>query len=302
MLREPVREIHFHAPGLRRYETSEYQPDETTRFVAISVTGTACALACDHCRMKVLQGMLPLPRRDGGLFDLCAELAARGARGVLVSGGCDRHGRVPLRPHLADLKRVRRELGLVVRVHTGLLDEETAAGLAEVGVDGAMIDVIGADETIREVYHLDATVADYESALALLERYHIPAVPHIVLGLHYGRMLGEHTALEMVARHRLSLLVLVVLTPLYGTPMADVSPPSPEEIGAFFRHARARLPTVPIVLGCARPLGPVKAVIDRLAVDAGLDGIAYPAEGIVEYARGRGLVPRFHDSCCGVTW
>lgn len=163
MLREPVREIHFHAPGLRRYETSEYRPDETTRFVAISVTGTACALACDHCQMKVLQGMLPLPRREGGLFDLCAELAARGARGVLVSGGCDRHGRVPLRPHLADLKRVRRELGLVVRVHTGLLDEETAAGLAEVGVDGAMIDVIGADETIREVYHLDATVADYES-------------------------------------------------------------------------------------------------------------------------------------------
>lgn len=302
MLCQPTNVIHFHAPGLRQYETSEYRPEETARFVAISVTGSACALACDHCQMRVLQGMLPLPRREGGLFDLCAELAAQGVRGVLVSGGCDRHGRVPLQPHMADLLRVRRELGMVIRVHTGLLDAETAAGLGQVDVDGAMIDIIGADATIRQVYHLDATVADYERSLALLDRHQIPAVPHIILGLHYGRFLGEYAALEMVARHRLRLLVLVVLMPLYGTPMAGVNPPSAEEIGALFRYARSRLPNTPIMLGCARPLGPLKATIDRLAVDAGLNGIAYPAEGIVGYARARGLVPRFHDACCGVAW
>jgi len=197
---------------------------------------------------------------------------------------------------------VKEELGLVVRVHTGLVDEETASGLGEVGVDGAMMDVLGAEETIRQVYHLDAEVTDYERTLERLARHRVPLIPHILLGLHYGRLLGEYRALEMVAQFPLKLLVLIILMPLYGTPMAGVTPPSPEEVGSFFRHARARLPHTPIMLGCARPMGPIKEVYDRLAVDAGLDGIAYPAEGIVAYARAKGLVPRFHDACCGVFW
>lgn len=302
MLRQPVKEIHFHAPGLRRFETSEYGQQDAARFVSVSVTGSACALSCDHCNMKVLQGMIPLPMHQAGLYELCAEMHGAGARGVLISGGCDKGGRVPLRAHLHDLGRVRRELGMTVRVHTGLLDEETAAGLGEAGIDGAMIDIIGADATIRDVYHLESTVADYEAALALLERHRVPAVPHIILGLHYGRFLGEYAALEMVARHARSLLVLVILQPLYGTAMHEGPPPDPAAVGAFFRAARARLGDAPIMLGCARPLGPVKAEYDRHAVDAGLDGIAYPAEGIIAYAREQGRVPRFHDACCGVQW
>ena len=46
----------------------------------------------------------------------------------------------------------------------------------------------------------------------------------------------------------------------------------------------------------------MKREIDRLAVDAGLNGIAYPAEGIVAYAQQRGLEPSFVNACCGVTW
>jgi uncharacterized radical SAM superfamily protein len=201
-----------------------------------------------------------------------------------------------------DLKRIRCELGLTIRVHPGLPDEETAAALGEVDLDGAMLDVIGAAETIREVYHLEVGVEEYEAVLARLARHGVPLVPHIILGLHYGRLLGEWRALEMIARHRPKFLVLVILMPLYGTAMAGVTPPSAEEIGGFFDLARTALPDTPIMLGCARPIGPIKAEIDRRAVDAGLNGIAYPAEGIVAYAESRGLVPRFHDACCGVNW
>ena len=38
------------------------------------------------------------------------------------------------------------------------------------------------------------------------------------------------------------------------------------------------------------------------AIDHGLNGIAYPAEGSVAYARSRGLEPRFYDYCCSLTW
>jgi hypothetical protein len=236
------------------------------------------------------------------LFDAAADARARGARGILVSGGSDRRGRVPLLRHAPDLHRIREELGLLIRVHPGLPDEETAAALGLVGVDGAMLDVIGAEATIREIYHLDVGVEEYEAVLARLARHGVPLVPHIILGLDRGRMLGEWRALEMIARHTPKLVVLVVLMPLTGTPMSGVAPPPVEEIGAFFETARAALPATPIMLGCARPLGPAKAEIDRRAVEAGLDGIAFPAEGIVALARGHGRTPRFHDACCGVNW
>jgi len=293
-------EIHFYAPGLKRYRTSEWTGQEPGRFVSVSVTGAECALQCDHCRSKVLEGMRSL--EGATLYDLAVEVKQRGARGILVSGGSDRRGRVPLLRHVPDLKRIREELGLLIRLHPGLPDEETAAALGEVGVDGAMLDIIGAQETIREVYHLDVPVEEYAAVLQRLAAHDVPLVPHIILGLHRGRMLGEWEALAMVARHRPKLLVLVVLMPLTGTAMQGVTPPSVEEIGAFFETARSAMPDTPITLGCARPLGPMKAQIDRRAVDAGLDGIAYPAEGIVAYAEARGLTPHFHDACCGVDW
>lgn len=294
--------IIFHAPGLKRYQSSEYAAHAATEFIPISLTGTDCALNCDHCQTALLKGMTSLPQDSGSLFDLCARLAQRGARGVLISGGSDRQGRVPLQKHLPDLARIRRELGLALRVHPGLPDEETCAALAPIGIDGAMIDIIGHADTIRAVCHLDATPDDYDAALARLARHGIPTVPHIILGLHYGRMLGEMHALEMVARHPPKVLVIVILMPLIGTPMASVPPLPLNEIGAFFETARKTLPSAPIMLGCARPLGPTKPAIDRLAIDAGFNGIAYPSDGVVAYARAKNLEPSFINACCGVTW
>lgn len=294
--------IIFHAPGLKRYQTSEYTTHDATAFIPISLTGTACALNCDHCQAMMLKGMADLARFNGSLYDLCTNLAARGARGVLISGGSDRQGRVPLLKQIPDLIRVRRELGLVIRVHPGLPDEETCAALTQVDVDGVMVDIIGHEDTIRDVYHLDAIPEDYEALLARLERYSLPTVPHIILGLHYGRMLGEWRALEMIARHPPKLLVLVILTPLTETRMAFAQPPPLDEIGRFFQTARQALPTMPIMLGCARPHGPMKEKIDRLAIDAGFNGIAYPADGTVAYACEQRLEPRFINACCGVTW
>lgn len=293
--------ITFHAPGLRRYKTDEFATQNAIEFVSVSVTGTACALSCEHCKTNVLHGMVDLRQHDS-LFDLCADLASKGARGVLISGGSDKQGRVPLLPHIEDMKRVRNELGLVMRVHTGVPDEKTCAALGEVGIDGAMIDVIGHRDTMREVYHLDADPEDYENSLAWLEKYKVPTIPHIILGLHFGKMLGEDHALEMILRHPPKMLVLVVLMSLTGTPMMGVTPPPLEEIGAFFEKSRKALPSTPVMLGCARPMGNLKAEIDRLAVNAGLNGIAYPANGIVEYARQNGLRPQFINACCGVSW
>ncbi len=293
--------IEFYAPGLKRWQSSEWVPKRANRFLPVSVTGTACALQCDHCQTKVLEGMISLDK-ERDLFATAARLRAQGTDGVLVSGGSSRHGGVPLLPHVGAMRRVREELGMRVVVHSGVVSPKLAAGLASAGVDGVMLDIIGAEETIRQVYHLDLTPADFERSLAVRSDQGLRIIPHIVLGLHYGRFLGEWAALEMIARHPVSTLILVVLTPLVGTPMGHLPPPPVQDVTDFFATARARMPDTRVNLGCGRPMGEMKIALDRAAIDHGLNGIAYPAEGMVAYARERGLEPAFHEYCCSLTW
>jgi len=291
----------FFAPGLKRWQTAEWTPKRMHRFLSISVTGTACALDCDHCGTKVLEGMITVSK-ERGLFDIAKHLADQGTEGVLVSGGSMRTGEVPLAPHFDDMRRIRDELGMKVIVHSGVVGPDLAAGLADAEVDGVMLDVIGTDDTIRDVYHLDLTVDDFERSLDLLTARGLRIIPHIVLGLHYGRFRGEWNALQMISRHPVDTLILVVLTPLVGTPMADLPPPPAEQVEDFFGHARATLPAVHLNLGCGRPMGAMKIALDKAAVDQGLNGIAYPADGIIEYARESGLDPEFYEACCSMTW
>lgn len=293
-------EIHFHAPGFKRYETDELVQTDRRAFVALSVTGAACGLRCDHCDGEMLRWMQPT---DGAaLYDCCERLAAAGTHGVLISGGSDARGRVPLAALAVDLARIRERLGLRVLVHTGLVDERTAEALAAARVDGALIDVIGDDETIRRVYHLDRSVADYERSLDLLDAHGVPSLPHVVMGLHYGELRGEETALRIVAEHDVAGLVLVALMPLLGTAMQRVAPPATGELIRCMQRARELLPERPLLLGCARPGGEVKEALDRAAIDLRFAAIAFPAEGAVALATSAGRAPRFHETCCGVPW
>ncbi len=291
----------FYAPGLKRWQTPEWAPGNPRRFLPVSVTGSACALSCDHCQAKVLDGMISV-RAGEDLFTLAQRLREQGSEGLLVSGGSTRTGAVPLLPHLRHIPRIREELGMKVIAHSGVVTPALAAGLAGAGVDGVMLDIIGADETLHEVYHLDLTVADMDRSLRLLTAQGLRVIPHIVLGLHYGRFLGEHRALEMVASYPVSTLILVVLVPLVGTPMAHLTPPPVDQVTGFFGTARLAAPATTINLGCARPLGKVKAELDQAAIDLGLNGIAYPADGAIAYARSRGLQPRLYEYCCSLTW
>ena len=299
-LRSFGRTIHFHAPGLKRYATEEFSQKSPDRFTAVSLTGARCSLNCEHCKGSVLEGMRPLA--DGkDLFALAQDLAARGNRAMLVSGGMNPDGRVPHAEHLEEMARIKKELGQKLILHTGLVDEATARAMKEAGVDGAFIDVIGSDETIRDVYHLKRkSVADFESSLAALVGAGLEVVPHIVIGLHYGKMLGEWNALEIIRRYEVSALILVILMPILSTPMGKAVPPDPAAVGEFFGEARLALPTTPVYLGCARPGGRHKQETDRLAVDRGLNGVAFPAEGVIAHARRRGLEPVLHESCCSI--
>jgi len=282
-------------PGGKRYETERYR-NTPHRFASLSVTGHDCDLMCDHCRGRLLLGMRPATTPES-LLEKGQALIAQGCEGVLISGGAGIDGAVPLEPHLTAIAQLK-SWGLRVIVHTGLLDRATAEGLKSAGIDQVLFDVIGDAVTIRDVLHMDRTPDDYARALATLRELEIPVAPHIVAGLHFGQLRGELRALDIVRQAGADVLVIVVLRPLRHTPMADVAPVTPEAVGRLVAVARLLNPDVPLTLGCARPSGPAKVEMERRAVLAGVNGLAYPDPRTVRLAEELGLRVSFVERCC----
>ncbi len=291
--------IAFHMPGMRHYETEFYSGTDPYRFPSVSVSGTHCSLDCEHCKGQLLEGMIPAitPKR---LWEVCLEVNKRGGKGVLVSGGSTPRGNTPLARYVPVIKRVKKELGLDVVVHTGIVYPEVARGLGEAQIDGAMIDVIGDSESLRSVYHLDLTPDVFDESMSLLEENGVPIVPHIVVGLHYGEIRGEKNAIRMIARHKSESVVVVAFMPLEGTPMQTVTPAQPMDIARVLLACRLGMSDRAIILGCARPQGKHRVTTDKLAIDAGVSGIAFPTEEAYDYAVQRGLRIVLSDECCSL--
>lgn len=294
--------IFFYAPTIKHYESEEFkQSCSKCYFMPVSITGANCELNCAHCGCKILKAMQPTTTPKS-LFEYAKEIAKRGAKGMLISGGSTRKGVVPIKPFLKTLSRIKEKFGFKIVAHLGILDEETVQEIKDSGgIDAAMMDIVGCNDTLGEVYHLrDVTTNEFENSLKLLCEYGIKTIPHIVIGLHYGKIIGEYNALKIISRYPVVSVVLVGLLPQLGTKMADVTPPSPDEMGEVFKEARCMFPKIPVLLGCQRPLGEHKLKTEILALKAGLNGIAYPADGIVSLAKKMGLVPQFSQMCCSL--
>lgn len=285
------RRIGFYLPGMFAVGATR------GRYPALSLTGQACALTCEHCRGMLLRTMLPATDPDT-LVEQCRALEAAGNVGVLISGGCDPDGRLPWEAFAPALATVKATTGLLVSVHCGFLDRRDALALKAAGVDQALIDIIGSDDTYRLVYHVEGGGARLEKALAALGEAGLPVVPHIVCGLHYGELRGEARALDMVAELDPDLVVVLSLMNLPGTPMAATPPPSPDDVADVLVAARLRLPRAAMSLGCARPRGQTR--LELLALAAGVNRMALPADETRERAAALGLAIAYHRTCCSV--
>jgi hypothetical protein len=292
--------INFYTPTFKSYSSSELGSCGKSAWPAVSITGGDCRLQCDHCRAKVLEAMIPA-RSPEELWRVVNHQIEAGAQGMLLTGGSNGRDEVEYGPFYPTVRRIKDAFAeFRIAIHAALVDRDAARRMEESGIDVAMLDIIGAQDTVRQVYHLKRPVADFESSLASLTETSLKVVPHIVLGLHYGSLLGEWNALDIVRRHPPAALVLVVIMPFYARPHRPFAIPSSQEVGRFFMDARQALPDIPLLLGCARPAGQVKQQIDAYAVLAGLNGIAHPADGAVELAARLGRDVRVTPACCSI--
>lgn len=290
------KKIRFYAPSFAYYRT-RYFRSSPIAFPSISVTGSFCALGCKHCDRRVLDTMIPALAPEE-LIDVCVDLKKRGSVGCLISGGCLPDGSVPLNRFVDAIAQIKQNLGLTVVVHTGVINLSTAERLRKAGVDAALIDVIGSDETIGEIYQLNVKVDDYRRSLEALHKSGIPTVPHVLVGLHYGKLKGEFRALKIISEHSPSAVIIIALMPIHGTPMENVNPPKPEDVAKVLITARHMMPKIPIALGCMRPKGEHRIRTDRLAVEAGVNAIAFPTKEAINLAESMGLEITFSSLCC----
>lgn len=295
-----TRPIRFSTPTFKEFSSTEMQGCSKNSFPAFSITAGGCALMCDHCEAKILEPMIPATSPDMLDRKVRDLIQLQDLKGFLLSGGSNRRNEVQYERFLPTVEKLKRDYpNLKIALHSALMDETRAKRMEAAGVDTAMMDVIGAQETIRDVYHLDRPVEDFESTLAALCSTTMEVVPHIVIGLHYGRIIGETDALDIVARHRVHALVLVVVMPFYAKAGTFMTPET-ADVGRIFFEARRRLPDKQVLLGCARPPGMHKRVTDSYAVMAGLDGIAFPADGIAKVASAIGRPHHQEHACCSI--
>jgi lipoyl synthase len=290
------KEIRFYAPSFTYYKT-KYYCSSPNSFPTISVTGTSCALNCKHCGGKVLQTMHPA-LSSTELFNLCVKLKQDGAQGCLISGGCLPDGSVPLDEFMDAFKRIKRELGLTVFVHTGIVNFETTRSLKASGVDAALIDVIGSTETIRKSLNLNVSPENYFASLQALDKSGLNFVPHVIVGLNEGRLDGELNALKMISQVNPSAIVIIAFMPIPGTAMSKTPPPKPIVIAKVAAVARLMFPATPLVLGCMRPKGATRSETDVLALKAGVNAVAFPSEEAIKYAQRKGELISFSSYCC----
>lgn len=285
------KKITFYHPGMFKYN------GKWGSYPAISITGKHCELQCDHCNSKILESMI-FATTPEELIEKCIRLEKLGNAGCLISGGSQKDGTIPWYNFISAIKTVKETTNLFISIHSGIIDYQMAKKMKDAGVDQALIDVIGDEETFKKIYHVNFGINKIEESLEALKNAGLSIIPHIVVGLDYGKIKGEYHAIDLIKRYNPEVLVIVSLKPLSGTPMRDILPPNPKEIAKIIATARIEMTDVPISLGCARERA--NSLIDVLAVECGVNRIAIPSEEAIKKAQEYDLDIIWKKTCCSV--
>ncbi len=256
------------------------------RTAAISATGASCQLNCSHCGGHYLKSMYSLDAAISG-FD------KRGVLSCLVSGGCDKYGRVNLESCWEKVYALKDRYR--INIHTGMPKDEDIKRLYAIA-DVISMDIPVSDKVIKEVYGLDYTVEHYIEVFRKLSEG-LKVVPHICLGLD-DETEAELSIIEKLKEIGLRNLCFIIFTPTRNTRFENRPPPEGRRVFEVLAKARVIMPQTEIALGCMRPGGVYRETVDSLALAAGVNGIVMPHLSAQEKAKELGLRPLWHEECC----
>lgn len=260
---------------------------------SISISGSKCLLLCEHCKAKYLRFMHSAERGEE-LTGLARRLAQKGAKGFLISGGCDQEGNLlNLKKMLPAIKEIHSQ-GFVIKLHTGFVDRELAEELAS-SIDIASMEFPGSISAIKEIFNLNSGIDKYIQTFRNLHGAGVEhIVPHICIGLEHGRLSDEIFAIKTLKEIFVpEKIVFIVFIPTPGTPCSNDNLPLPGDVKKVFRYARELLPETDLVLGALRPrFFNVKGVswdyiheVEMASIEGGANGIEVPSRKTLEFLR-----------------
>ena len=277
-----------------------YNP--SNKFPAISITGNECALQCEHCNKKYLDGMKHLMTNED-LEKFLMNLSENGGVGALISGGSEADGSVPLINFLGTIKKIKNQTNLIINTHTGLLNEETAKKLADANVDIVSFDINMDEKVLRDIYHLDKKLYEYEKAVNLLKKYNLNIVPHMCIGLYYGKLHKELDSIKFIKESGMnpSLIVLIALIPPKNS-SEKFERPDPVDIAKVIAAIRFNFANTEISLGCMRPRGNIKVEVEKKAIQAGITRIEIPSPQTLNWLKkiNPNIKFKFYSACCAI--
>ncbi len=272
--------------GVLKGEIVNYSPKKG--FSSVSVTGKKCSLMCTHCLGQHLQGMIPAEDSER-LYEEAERVKANGGNGILISGGSDINGKVPLLNFLPTIRKIA-DLGLLMNVHPGIVDRQDADLLVSSGVDCFSVDVHQDPEVIRKVFGLKGPKI-YEDTLDAIIGAGGTVVPHLIIGFSFNDIVKSA---ELVKRKGLKDVVVLVLVPTKGTVFEDHHISESEiidSIGAIIGMG------LNVTLGCMRDRR--MRNVERRCIELGVTKISNMSQETEEWARSEGYkVIRAKGCCC----
>jgi uncharacterized radical SAM superfamily protein len=128
-------------------------------------------------------------------------------------------------------------------------------------------------------------------------------VPHICIGLYYGKLHKELESIKFIKESRLnpSLIVLIALIPPKDV-KTKFDRPEPQDIAKIISSIRFAFPNTEISLGCMRPRGNVKVEIEKYAIKSGINRIEIPSKNTLKWAKERdsNIKYNFFSACCAI--
>ena len=260
-------------------------------FPPVSVTGPECKQMCEHCKGKHLKGMIDV-RGEPDIYRVAYDLLSAGGEGMLVSGGCDVNGSVPV---IREIEAIRYAAsnGLKVNVHTGFIGRKDAESLVKAGVGAFSVDIHQDPDVIRNILHLEVEENAYSETLDNIIAAGGNPIAHLTVG--FGRDDLIRSA-ELIKRKGFAGAVLIALVPTKGT-MTEKMLITEEEILEAVKELMGM--GLDITLGCMRPR--VHRDLEKRCIEAGVRRIANPSRETVRWARERGMKVVEKMTCCCFT-
>jgi len=247
----------------------------TKSVVSLSVTGSYCELSCKHCNKKYLNSMIDI--KDENLNDFFKEKNT-----ALISGGSLKNGSVPFYLEYEKVKKLK-EKGISINAHTGYIPSEQFS--KTLIFDAISIDIVGSNKILKEIYNLNVDLKElqenllnYNDFLQKIEEKKPIIVPHITIGIYYGKDSYEEQAIDFIAKINPEKLVLNVLIPTKNTFFEKIKEIEINRILEVYSYAKNKLGINKIYLGCMRPFGKFREKLDFALLENGINGIVNPSK------------------------